>query len=106
GIIRGDRDGGSTPESYPVSLPNPWRAKANGRRVVALPIFLYCDDTSGNMSKRWNSMIHSCSCSRVFLRSKCFYLTTSISSVHPTWHRRSKCASACVKNCARQSWTA
>ncbi|KIY61625.1 hypothetical protein CYLTODRAFT_495162 [Cylindrobasidium torrendii FP15055 ss-10] len=33
---------------------NVWRARAKGRRVVSFPIWLYCDDTSGNMSKRWN----------------------------------------------------
>lgn len=33
---------------------NPWRHKANGARVYALPIWLYCDDTSGNQSKKWN----------------------------------------------------
>ncbi|KAI0071651.1 hypothetical protein K474DRAFT_1606601 [Panus rudis PR-1116 ss-1] len=33
---------------------NPWRAKAKGHRVMAFPVWLYCDDTSGNVSKRWN----------------------------------------------------
>jgi hypothetical protein len=33
---------------------NRWRAVAKGRRVVAFPIWLYCDDTSGNQSKKWN----------------------------------------------------
>ncbi|KAI0750146.1 hypothetical protein C8Q80DRAFT_1100350, partial [Daedaleopsis nitida] len=33
---------------------NPWRARAKGHRVVAFPIWLYCDDTSGNLSKKWN----------------------------------------------------
>ncbi|KAI0357218.1 hypothetical protein OH77DRAFT_1495041 [Trametes cingulata] len=33
---------------------NPWRARAKGHRVVSLPLWLYCDDTSGNMSKKWN----------------------------------------------------
>ncbi|KAI0265464.1 hypothetical protein BC834DRAFT_989217, partial [Gloeopeniophorella convolvens] len=37
-----------------ITLPNPWRLKANGRRVLAVPIWLYCDDTSGNTSKKWN----------------------------------------------------
>ncbi|KAG1740436.1 uncharacterized protein EDB91DRAFT_1282289 [Suillus paluster] len=35
-------------------LTNPWRLKANGHRVVAYPVLLYCDDTSGNQSKKWN----------------------------------------------------
>lgn len=33
---------------------NKWRQIANGRLVYAFPIWLYCDDTSGNSSKKWN----------------------------------------------------
>lgn len=33
---------------------SPWRIRAAGRRVHGLPIWLYCDDTSGNVSKKWN----------------------------------------------------
>ncbi|KIM36126.1 hypothetical protein M413DRAFT_31880 [Hebeloma cylindrosporum] len=33
---------------------NRWRALAQGSRVAAFPIWLYCDDTSGNLSKKWN----------------------------------------------------
>lgn len=33
---------------------NSWRARAKSHHVVAFPIWLYCDDTSGNMSKKWN----------------------------------------------------
>ncbi|KAI0819396.1 hypothetical protein BC628DRAFT_1506524 [Trametes gibbosa] len=33
---------------------NRWRGQAKGHRVVAFPIWLYCDDTSGNLSKKWN----------------------------------------------------
>ena len=33
---------------------NRWRKLAKGLRVVALPIWLYYDDTSGNVSKKWN----------------------------------------------------
>ncbi|KAG2035286.1 hypothetical protein BDR03DRAFT_812159, partial [Suillus americanus] len=33
---------------------NPWRIRASGARVYAMPIWLYCDDTSGNLSKKWN----------------------------------------------------
>jgi hypothetical protein len=36
------------------SVGNCWRSKAKGNRVVAFPIWLYCDDTSGNVSKKWN----------------------------------------------------
>ncbi|KAF7358543.1 hypothetical protein MVEN_00905200 [Mycena venus] len=30
------------------------RAKAQGSRVVVFPMWVYCDDTSGNVSKKWN----------------------------------------------------
>ncbi|KAF7364704.1 hypothetical protein MVEN_00340200 [Mycena venus] len=33
---------------------NQWRVKANGRRVHSVPLWEYCDDTSGNVSKKWN----------------------------------------------------
>lgn len=33
---------------------NSWRVKSKGQRVVAFPMWLYCDDTSGNVSKKWN----------------------------------------------------
>ena len=33
---------------------NEWRERANGCRVLAFPLWLYCDDTSGNTSKKWN----------------------------------------------------
>ena len=35
-------------------IGNRWRTLANGARVKAAPIWLYCDDTSGNQSKKWN----------------------------------------------------
>ncbi|PIL28321.1 hypothetical protein GSI_09610 [Ganoderma sinense ZZ0214-1] len=36
------------------ALGNPWRARSNGHRVLAVPLWMYCDDTSGNLSKKWN----------------------------------------------------
>ncbi|KAK7016987.1 hypothetical protein VNI00_018785 [Paramarasmius palmivorus] len=36
------------------SKGNRWRELANGAPVYAFLIWLYCDDTSGNASKRWN----------------------------------------------------
>ncbi|KAF8148334.1 hypothetical protein K438DRAFT_1625608, partial [Mycena galopus ATCC 62051] len=33
---------------------NRWRKLSAGHRVLAFPIWLYCDDTSGNTSKKWN----------------------------------------------------
>jgi len=43
----------------PWTLTNPmegnrWQAIANGAHVYCFPIWLYCDDTSGNLSKKWN----------------------------------------------------
>ncbi|KAG9096191.1 hypothetical protein FS749_008953 [Ceratobasidium sp. UAMH 11750] len=42
----------AVPWDKPVE--NPWRARANGKEVIAVPILGYCDDTSGNQSKKWN----------------------------------------------------
>ncbi|KIJ57791.1 hypothetical protein HYDPIDRAFT_103839, partial [Hydnomerulius pinastri MD-312] len=33
---------------------NRWRSRSRGHRVVSFLIWLYCDDTSGNLSKKWN----------------------------------------------------
>ncbi|PPQ76395.1 hypothetical protein CVT26_015365 [Gymnopilus dilepis] len=33
---------------------NRWRKRAKGHRVMLLPLWMYCDDTSGNTSKKWN----------------------------------------------------
>jgi len=33
---------------------NRWRELAKGHRVVSFMMWLYCDDTSGNLSKKWN----------------------------------------------------
>ncbi|KAJ7634450.1 hypothetical protein FB45DRAFT_1025398 [Roridomyces roridus] len=37
------------------SVGNKWRVKAKGSRVVIFPLWTYCDDTSGNLSKKWNA---------------------------------------------------
>ncbi|KAJ7654427.1 hypothetical protein DFH06DRAFT_993722, partial [Mycena polygramma] len=37
-----------------IQAPNPLRTAAAGRRVLPVPIWFYCDDTSGNISKKWN----------------------------------------------------
>ncbi|KAF8240053.1 hypothetical protein L208DRAFT_892589 [Tricholoma matsutake] len=36
------------------SVGNRWRTLSHGARIVAFPIWMYCDDTSGNLSKKWN----------------------------------------------------
>jgi hypothetical protein len=41
-------------EDFTIEAPNPLRVLAGGKRVLALPIWFYCDDTSGNVSKKWN----------------------------------------------------
>ncbi|EFP81051.1 uncharacterized protein PGTG_07303 [Puccinia graminis f. sp. tritici CRL 75-36-700-3] len=43
--------------SSEISLPNPWRKKSAGKILRNVPITLYCDDTSGNKSKKWNKHI-------------------------------------------------
>ncbi|KAF6750688.1 hypothetical protein DFP72DRAFT_991577 [Ephemerocybe angulata] len=35
-------------------IGNRWRHRAKNHRVVSFPVWLYCDDTSGNTSKKWN----------------------------------------------------
>ncbi|OAV86637.1 hypothetical protein PTTG_29796, partial [Puccinia triticina 1-1 BBBD Race 1] len=40
-----------------IDLPNEWRKKSDGRIIRHVPIALYCDDTSGNQSKKWNKHI-------------------------------------------------
>ncbi|KAH8921491.1 hypothetical protein BT69DRAFT_1206084, partial [Atractiella rhizophila] len=40
-----------------MPLTNPLRDFAQGRRVLNIPLVLYCDDSSGNVSKRWNKHI-------------------------------------------------
>ncbi|KAL1756891.1 hypothetical protein FB107DRAFT_210543, partial [Schizophyllum commune] len=37
-----------------LQAPNPLRTTARGRQVLSLPLSFYCDDTSGNVSKKWN----------------------------------------------------
>lgn len=45
----------STPWTFTDPIKgNRWRALAKGSKVVCFPIWLYCDDTSGNLSKKWN----------------------------------------------------
>lgn len=36
------------------TVGNRWRALAGGAPIYSVPIWLYCDDTSGNTSKKWN----------------------------------------------------
>ena len=35
-------------------MPNPLRVKAQGRMVFTVPLIIFMDDVSGNISKQWN----------------------------------------------------
>lgn len=35
-------------------MPHPFRAKANGRMVYSVPLIVFMDDVSGNITKQWN----------------------------------------------------
>lgn len=41
-------------DSWDMPIENRWRGLAKGRRVLSVSLWIYCDDTSGNMSKKWN----------------------------------------------------
>ncbi|KAJ6632502.1 hypothetical protein B0H10DRAFT_2251960 [Mycena sp. CBHHK59/15] len=49
-IIEGDHEFDVEASDFLVSFP----VLSAGHRVLAFPIWLYCDDTSGNTSKKWN----------------------------------------------------
>ena len=38
-------------------MPHPLRAKADGRMVYTVPIIIFMDDASANISKQWNKHI-------------------------------------------------
>ncbi|OAV97306.1 hypothetical protein PTTG_26120 [Puccinia triticina 1-1 BBBD Race 1] len=40
-----------------IVFPNPWREKSGNKIIRNVPITLYADDTSGNVSKQWNKHI-------------------------------------------------
>lgn len=35
-------------------MPHALRAKANGRMVYSVPVIIFMDDVSGNITKQWN----------------------------------------------------
>ncbi|KAL6307553.1 hypothetical protein BKA93DRAFT_727298, partial [Sparassis latifolia] len=82
GILSSD-DPRTPLESWDHPTLNPWRERAQGKRVLSLPIWLYCDDTSGNRSKKWNkhnSLLFTLAglpCSLVHLMYNIHYLATS-----------------------------
>ncbi|KAH9812927.1 hypothetical protein DFH28DRAFT_1129296 [Melampsora americana] len=54
-----DVDSAECEEGISTEIPiyNPWRAKAGGRIIRHVPLVMYCDNLSGNVSKRWNKHI-------------------------------------------------
>ncbi|CAH7670278.1 hypothetical protein PPACK8108_LOCUS4994 [Phakopsora pachyrhizi] len=46
--------------SEEIHLPNEWRIKAQGKMIRHIPLNIYSDDTSGNLSKQWNKHISIC----------------------------------------------
>ncbi|KAI9434377.1 hypothetical protein H4582DRAFT_1788139, partial [Lactarius indigo] len=48
---------GFTGTKYGSRMPHPLRAKANGQMVYTVPVILFMDDTSANISKQWNKHI-------------------------------------------------
>ncbi|KAG1863736.1 hypothetical protein F4604DRAFT_1929149 [Suillus subluteus] len=44
----------STSQSFAAGMPNPLREKSNGRLVLTVPLIIFMDDVSGNVSKQWN----------------------------------------------------
>ncbi|KAF8871236.1 hypothetical protein BD779DRAFT_1478341 [Infundibulicybe gibba] len=41
-------------EKWATKMPHPMRQKAQGRRVISVPLIVFMDDVSGNISKQWN----------------------------------------------------
>ncbi|KZT58018.1 hypothetical protein CALCODRAFT_523786 [Calocera cornea HHB12733] len=41
-------------------MPSPWRIRAQGRDVRSVPLMVWEDDVSGNVSKQWNKHIVMC----------------------------------------------
>jgi hypothetical protein len=37
-----------------MKMPHPLRAKANGKMAYTVPLIIFMDDVSGNISKQWN----------------------------------------------------
>ncbi|KAF8868695.1 hypothetical protein BD779DRAFT_1459482 [Infundibulicybe gibba] len=40
--------------TWAAKMPHPLREKSQGRRVLAVPLIVFMDDVSGNVSKQWN----------------------------------------------------
>ncbi|KIK79001.1 hypothetical protein PAXRUDRAFT_16570 [Paxillus rubicundulus Ve08.2h10] len=44
----------SSSAAHASLMPNPWREKSGGRMVMTVPLIIFMDDVSGNISKQWN----------------------------------------------------
>ncbi|EJU02091.1 hypothetical protein DACRYDRAFT_21873 [Dacryopinax primogenitus] len=56
----GRYDGTTTLWHSPGGCQNRWRQRARGRRVYSIPIMVWVDDVSGNVSKMWNKHLVLC----------------------------------------------
>ncbi|KAJ6615980.1 hypothetical protein B0H10DRAFT_1949459 [Mycena sp. CBHHK59/15] len=52
GVLNPEKNSKLEPWTQPTT--NLWRLKGKGHRVHSVPLWTYCDDTSGNVSKKWN----------------------------------------------------
>ena len=41
-------------QHFQAKMPHPFRERANGRMVYSVPLIIFMDDVSGNISKQWN----------------------------------------------------
>ncbi|KAA1082180.1 hypothetical protein PGTUg99_025472 [Puccinia graminis f. sp. tritici] len=64
-------------------LPNPWHTRADGKVIRHMPINMFADDTSGNVSKQWNKHLsYYCTLSGLppklsNMQYNCHFLSTS-----------------------------
>ena len=68
-------------------MPNPLRAKAKGRMVYTVPLIVFMDDVSGNISKQWNKHFVIYMSNALLPREtleKQFYIHFATSSPHAT----------------------
>eukprot|EP00731_Ephydatia_muelleri_P002721 Em0001g2721a len=58
--------------------PHPLKEKASGRPVIMVPLILFCDDTSGNRSKKW----HKFDCWYLLLAGLPRHENSKVSNIH------------------------
>ncbi|KAJ3910853.1 hypothetical protein F5877DRAFT_8582, partial [Lentinula edodes] len=72
--------------SFEDGFANHWRVLAKGHEVLTFAMWLYCDDTSGNVSKKWNK--HNS------------FLFTAAGLPHEHVHKESNVQFLCTSNLA------